>query len=68
MARHSKWANIKHKKEAAGKVKGKAFSLIAKEIVAAAMQERTKLHARNFSRRRTAAATRGIYEKAGSAL
>jgi len=36
MSGHSKWANIKHKKEAADKVKGKAFSRIAKEIMVAA--------------------------------
>ncbi len=36
MSGHSKWANIKHKKEAADRVKGKAFSRIAKEIMVAA--------------------------------
>ncbi len=36
MSGHSKWANIKHKKEAADKVKGKAFSRVAKEIMVAA--------------------------------
>ncbi len=36
MSGHSKWANIKHKKAAADKVKGKAFSRIAKEIMVAA--------------------------------
>ena len=36
MSGHSTWANIKHKKEAADKVKGKAFSRIAKEIMVAA--------------------------------
>ncbi|MCQ2377871.1 MAG: YebC/PmpR family DNA-binding transcriptional regulator [Victivallaceae bacterium] len=36
MSGHSKWANIKHKKEAADKVKGKAFSRIGKEIMVAA--------------------------------
>lgn len=36
MAGHSKWANIKHKKAAADKVKGKVFSKIAKEITVAA--------------------------------
>ena len=36
MAGHSKWANIKHKKAATDKVKGKVFSKIAKEITVAA--------------------------------
>lgn len=36
MAGHSKWANIKHKKDAADKKKGKIFSRIAKEIMVAA--------------------------------
>jgi YebC/PmpR family DNA-binding regulatory protein len=36
MAGHSKWANIKHKKGAADKAKGKIFSRIAKEIMVAA--------------------------------
>jgi len=36
MAGHSKWANIKHKKAAADKKKGKIFSRITKEIIAAA--------------------------------
>lgn len=36
MAGHSKWANIKHKKAAADKVKGKIFSKLAKEITIAA--------------------------------
>jgi len=36
MSGHSKWANIKHKKEAADKKKGKAFSSLAKEIMVAA--------------------------------
>lgn len=35
MAGHSKWANIKHKKERADKQKGKVFSRIAKEIISA---------------------------------
>ncbi len=35
MAGHSKWANIKHKKERADKKKGKVFSRIAKEIISA---------------------------------
>lgn len=36
MSGHSKWANIKHKKEAADRVKGKAFSRLGKEIMVAA--------------------------------
>ena len=36
MSGHSKWANIKHKKDAADKVKGKAFSRLGKEIMVAA--------------------------------
>ncbi len=36
MAGHSKWANIKHKKDAVDKKKGKIFSRIAKEIMVAA--------------------------------
>jgi YebC/PmpR family DNA-binding regulatory protein len=35
MAGHSKWANIKHKKERADKQKGKVFSRCAKEIISA---------------------------------
>jgi YebC/PmpR family DNA-binding regulatory protein len=35
MAGHSKWANIKHRKERADKQKGKNFSRIAKEIIVA---------------------------------
>lgn len=35
MAGHSKWANIKHKKERADKQKGKIFSRSAKEIISA---------------------------------
>ncbi|MCC5831673.1 MAG: YebC/PmpR family DNA-binding transcriptional regulator [Chlamydiales bacterium] len=35
MAGHSKWANIKHKKERADKQKGKIFSRLAKEIISA---------------------------------
>jgi YebC/PmpR family DNA-binding regulatory protein len=38
MAGHSKWANIKHKKERADKKKGKEFSRIAKEIINAVKQ------------------------------
>lgn len=33
MAGHSKWANIKHRKGKADKIKGKIFSRIAKEII-----------------------------------
>ncbi len=36
MAGHSKWANIKHKKAASDKKKGKIFSRLAKEIMVAA--------------------------------
>lgn len=35
MAGHSKWANIKHKKERSDAKKGKVFSRIAKEIISA---------------------------------
>ena len=35
MAGHSKWANIKHKKERADQQKGKVFSKLAKEIISA---------------------------------
>jgi len=35
MAGHSKWANIKHKKERADVKKGKVFSRMAKEIISA---------------------------------
>ncbi|MDE3048236.1 MAG: YebC/PmpR family DNA-binding transcriptional regulator, partial [Verrucomicrobiota bacterium] len=35
MAGHSKWANIKHRKERADKKKGKVFSRIMKEIISA---------------------------------
>lgn len=35
MAGHSKWANIKHKKERADAAKGKVFSRMAKEIISA---------------------------------
>lgn len=35
MAGHSKWANIKYKKERSDKQKGKIFSRIAKEIISA---------------------------------
>lgn len=36
MAGHSKWANIKHRKDRADKKKGKIFSRVAKEIISAA--------------------------------
>jgi len=35
MAGHSKWANIKHRKERSDKLKGKVFSRLAKEIISA---------------------------------
>ena len=35
MAGHSKWANIKHRKEKADLKKGKVYSRIAKEIISA---------------------------------
>lgn len=38
MAGHSKWANIKHKKERADAKKGKVFSRIAKEMISAVKQ------------------------------
>ncbi len=38
MAGHSKWANIKHRKEKADAKKGKAFSRITKEIISAVKQ------------------------------
>lgn len=38
MAGHSKWANIKHKKAAADKKRGKAFTRLSKEISVAARQ------------------------------
>lgn len=38
MAGHSKWANIKHRKERADKKKGKIFSRIAKEIISSVKQ------------------------------
>lgn len=38
MAGHSKWANIKHKKERADAKKGKVFSRIVKEIMSAVKQ------------------------------
>ena len=38
MAGHSKWANIKHKKAATDKKKGKIFSRFAKEIMVAAKE------------------------------
>ncbi|MFY7842586.1 MAG: YebC/PmpR family DNA-binding transcriptional regulator [Rhabdochlamydiaceae bacterium] len=38
MAGHSKWANIKHRKEKSDKAKGKIFSRISKEIISAVKQ------------------------------
>ena len=38
MAGHSKWANIKHRKERADKKKGKIFSRVMKEVVSAVKQ------------------------------
>ena len=38
MAGHSKWANIKHRKERADAKKGKVFSRITKEIISAVKQ------------------------------
>lgn len=38
MAGHSKWANIKHRKERADKKRGKIFSRIMKEIISAVRQ------------------------------
>jgi YebC/PmpR family DNA-binding regulatory protein len=38
MAGHSKWANIKHRKDKADKIKGKIFSRITKEIISAVKQ------------------------------
>ena len=38
MAGHSKWANIKHRKERSDKKKGKLFSRIMKEIISAVKQ------------------------------
>lgn len=38
MAGHSKWANIKHRKERADKKKGKIFSRIMKELISAVKQ------------------------------
>jgi YebC/PmpR family DNA-binding regulatory protein len=38
MAGHSKWANIKHRKERSDKLKGKMFSRLAKEIISAVKQ------------------------------
>jgi len=39
MSGHSRWANIKHKKEKADKQKGKIFSRIMKEIISAVKQK-----------------------------
>ena len=36
MSGHSKWANIKHKKDAADKARGRIFSRLGKEIMVAA--------------------------------
>lgn len=38
MAGHSKWANIKHRKDRADKKRGKLFSRLAKEIISAVKQ------------------------------
>jgi YebC/PmpR family DNA-binding regulatory protein len=38
MAGHSKWANIKHRKEKSDQKKGKEFSRLAKEIISAVKQ------------------------------
>jgi len=38
MAGHSKWANIKHRKERSDKKKGKIFSRVMKEVVSAVKQ------------------------------
>ena len=38
MAGHSKWANIKHRKERADAAKGKVFSRLVKEIISAVKQ------------------------------
>lgn len=38
MAGHSKWANIKHRKERADKAKGKIFTRITKELITAVRQ------------------------------
>jgi len=38
MAGHSKWANIKHRKERSDKKKGKIFSRVMKEIISAVKQ------------------------------
>jgi len=38
MAGHSKWANIKHRKEKADKQKGKIFSRVIKELISAVRQ------------------------------
>ncbi len=38
MAGHSKWANIKHRKDKADRQKGKIFSRVAKEIISAVKQ------------------------------
>lgn len=38
MSGHSKWANIKHKKEKTDKLKGKAFTRVTREIMVAARE------------------------------
>lgn len=38
MSGHSKWANIKHRKERSDKLKGKLFSRLSKEIISAVRQ------------------------------
>src|SRR3990167_2679811 len=38
MAGHSKWANIKHRKNRADAAKGKVFTRLAKEIISAVKQ------------------------------
>lgn len=38
MAGHSKWANIKHRKDRADKKKGKVFSRVMKEVISAVKQ------------------------------
>ncbi len=45
MAGHSKWANIKHRKERSDKKKGKIFSRIMKEIISAVKQGGSDLKA-----------------------
>lgn len=47
MAGHSKWANMKHRKERSDKKKGKIFSRIMKEIISAVKQGGTDPKANN---------------------